>query len=57
MSAISATIIKAKEAKGMTWEAVADAIGMSPVWTCSACMGMNSMPQDKAWMPVLLPNW
>ncbi len=48
MSTIAATIIKAKEDKGMTWEGIAEAIGMSPVWTCSACMGMNSMPEDKA---------
>lgn len=48
MSNIATTIIKAKEAKGMTWDTLADAIGMSPVWTCSACMGMNSMPKDKA---------
>ena len=48
MSTIAATIMKAKEAKGMTWESLAAAIGMSPVWTCSACMGMNSMPAEKA---------
>lgn len=41
-------IIIAKAQKAMTWEAIADAIGMSPVWTTSACMGMNSMPKDKA---------
>lgn len=48
MSEIAATILAAKESRGMTWDALAEAIGMSPVWTCSACMGMNSMPQDKA---------
>ncbi|MEZ5508018.1 MAG: cyanase [Gammaproteobacteria bacterium] len=48
MSTVATTIMKAKEAKGMTWEALAEAIGMSPVWTCSACMGMNSMPVEKA---------
>lgn len=48
MNELAATILAAKEAKGMTWDALAEAIGMSPVWTCSACMGMNSMPQDKA---------
>lgn len=48
MSTIASTILAAKEAKGMTWDALAEAIGMSPVWTCSACMGMNSMPPEKA---------
>ena len=48
MSEFAATILAAKAARGMTWDTLAEAIGMSPVWTCSACMGMNSMPQDKA---------
>ena len=42
MNEFTATILAVKEAKGMTWDALAEAIGMS------ACMGMNSMPQDKA---------
>lgn len=42
------TIIKAKIAKGLTWEAVASEIGMSSVWTTSACFGENSMPADTA---------
>ena len=45
---VAAMILSAKKAAGMTWEAIAERIGMSPVWTHSACMGMNSMPQDKA---------
>jgi len=32
----------------MTWQAIADALEMSTVWTTSACLGMNSMPKDKA---------
>ncbi|HVL00934.1 MAG TPA: cyanase [Dongiaceae bacterium] len=48
MSAVAATIIAAKEARGLTWETLAEAIGMSPVWTCSACMGMNSMRPETA---------
>lgn len=48
MSEVAKTIIAAKEAKGMTWEAIGQAIGMSPVWTTSACMGMNSMPKESA---------
>jgi len=41
-------ILSAKKSKGLTWEAIAAAIDMSPVWTHSACVGMNAMPQDKA---------
>jgi len=48
MSEVAKTIIAAKESKGLTWEAIGQAIGMSPVWTTSACMGMNSMPKESA---------
>jgi cyanate lyase len=48
MSEVAKTILAAKEAKGMTWEAIGQAVGMSPVWTTSACMGMNSMPKETA---------
>jgi len=41
-------IMVAKETKELSWEQIAEAIGMSPVWTTSACLGMNSMPSDKA---------
>ena len=41
-------ILAAKKQAGMTWEEIADKIGMSPVWTHSACMGMNGFPADKA---------
>lgn len=45
---VTAEIIAIKKSKGLTWEQIADAIGMSPVWTHSAAMGMNAMPLDKA---------
>ncbi len=48
MSELSKTIIAAKESKQLTWQAIADAIEMSAVWTTSACLGMNSMPKEKA---------
>jgi len=48
MSEVAKTIIAAKESKGMTWEDIGKAVGMSPVWTTSACMGMNSMPKASA---------
>ncbi|MGS4944798.1 cyanase [Meridianimarinicoccus sp. RP-17] len=45
---VTAHIIAAKKSAGMTWEGIAEAIGMSPVWTHSAAMGMNAMPKHKA---------
>ncbi|MBZ2167482.1 cyanase [Marinobacter sp. F4216] len=45
---MTAKILEAKVTKGMTWEAIAEAVGMSPVFTTSACLGMNSMAEDKA---------
>jgi cyanate lyase len=41
-------ILEAKKGKGMTWEALGEAIGVSPEFTCSACLGMNSLAKDKA---------
>ena len=43
-----ATILEAKAKKGLTWEQIGQAIGMSPVWTASACLGENSMPEGLA---------
>ena len=45
---VTAMILSAKKQAGMKWEEIAEKIGMSPVWTHSACMGMNAMPRDKA---------
>ena len=45
---VAAMVLSAKKQAGMTWEAIAEKIGMSPVWTHSACVGMNAMPRDKA---------
>ena len=45
---VTALILSAKRQTGMTWEEIAGKIGMSPVWTHSACMGMNAMPKEKA---------
>jgi cyanate lyase len=41
-------ILEAKKAKGMTWEALAGAVGLAPEFLCSACLGMNSLAEDKA---------
>jgi cyanate lyase len=45
---VTAMILSAKKQAGMTWEGIAEKIGMSPVWTHSATMGMNAFPADKA---------
>jgi cyanate lyase len=41
-------IIAAKLEKGLTWEKIGADTGISPVWLTSACLGMNSAPEDKA---------
>jgi cyanate lyase len=41
-------IIAKKKQTGVTWKKMADEIGMSEVFVTSACLGMNSMPRDKA---------
>jgi len=41
-------IAEAKKAKQLSWEGIASSIGMSPVWTTSVCMGMNSANAEKA---------
>ncbi|WP_321343694.1 cyanase [Breoghania sp.] len=45
---VALIILAAKKKAGMTWEEIADKISMSAVWTHSACVGMNAMPEEKA---------
>jgi cyanate lyase len=45
---VTAMILSAKKQAGLTWEEIAEKIGMSPVWTHSAAMGMNAFPPEKA---------
>ena len=45
---VTMMILSAKKTAGLTWEGIAEKIDLSPVWTHSACMGMNAMPADKA---------
>ncbi|MDK3016564.1 cyanase [Pseudodonghicola flavimaris] len=45
---VTAMILSAKKQVGLTWEEIAEKIDMSPVWTHSACMGMNAFPAEKA---------
>jgi cyanate lyase len=41
-------IITAKIAKGMSWQDIADKMGMGVVWVTSACFGNNSMKPEAA---------
>ncbi len=41
-------IIIAKNKLGLSWQDIADELGMGCVWVTSACLGMNSMPQAPA---------
>lgn len=41
-------IFSIKKEKQLSWEAIAEAIDMSIVWTTSACLGMNSCPSETA---------
>ncbi|MBK1699012.1 cyanase [Rhodovibrio salinarum] len=45
---VAAMVLAAKKKSGMTWEGLAETLGMSPVWTHAACMGMVSMPEEQA---------
>jgi cyanate lyase len=41
-------ILKAKADRKMGWEQIAEKTGLAPVFTTSACLGMNSMPKENA---------
>lgn len=45
---VAAMVLKAKKQAGLRWTEIAEKIGMSPVWTHSAALGMQAMPEDKA---------
>jgi cyanate lyase len=40
--------VAAKEAKGLTWQQIADAVGRHVVWTTSALLGQQSMSAEEA---------
>lgn len=45
---LTAMILRAKRRVGLGWTQIAEAIGMSPVWTHSAATGMNAFPPETA---------
>lgn len=49
---VTEMIYERKASLGLSWAAIASNIGMSEVFTTSACLGMNSLPSEKAQMLV-----
>jgi cyanate lyase len=45
---VTLDILQAKKKLGLTWEGIAEQLGMNPRFTHSACVGMNAFPEDKA---------
>lgn len=41
-------ILQAKQSKGLSWEQIGKAAGLSPEFTCSACLGMNHLEKSSA---------
>ncbi len=41
-------IVASKKAKGVTWENIANQLGVGTTWVTSACLGMNSMTEKQA---------
>lgn len=57
--AMTEEIMAAKKASGLGWEALADKVGIAPVFLTSACLGMNSLqqaPADKLCQVLSLPQ-
>lgn len=42
------TILAAKSSQKTTWAAIAEAAGLSEVYTTSACLGENALPEESA---------
>ena len=45
---VTEMIYSAKRTSGMSWAAIADAVGLGEVFVTSAALGMNNLPRDKA---------
>lgn len=46
--AMTEAIILAKNARQLSWEAIASHVGLDPVFVTSACLGMNSLQAEQA---------
>jgi cyanate lyase len=46
--ALAAAAIEAKIAKNLTWQQIADAAGLSVVFTTAAVLGQHALPEDAA---------
>jgi cyanate lyase len=44
----TAQILAAKQQKGVTWEAIAKAVGRHKIWTTAALLGQHPMSADEA---------
>ncbi len=45
---VAAMVLAAKKRLGLSWAEIAEKTGLSPVFTHSGALGMNSMPEDAA---------
>lgn len=45
---VTEMIMEKKRTAAISWAMIAEEIGMSEVFTTSACLGMNALPRDKA---------
>lgn len=45
---MKAAILQAKATKRLNWSDIAKAAGLSPEYTCSACLGMNHLEKKQA---------
>ena len=44
----TAQILAAKQAKGLSWEEIAKAVGRHPIWTTAALLGQHPMSLEEA---------
>lgn len=44
---VTELIFERKRESGMSWAEISGTIGLSEVFTTSACLGINSLPEDK----------
>ena len=47
-SEMKEVILAVKKEKNLTWTAIAKKAGLSPEYTCSACLGMNHLEKPEA---------